>query len=46
MIYRELERAATTRPTSNCLETFLEEELKMAESNVEQILVKASIALM
>jgi hypothetical protein len=30
----------------NWLATFLEEELNMAESNVEQILVKASIALM
>jgi hypothetical protein len=33
-------------PISNCLETLLVEELKIAESKVEQILVKASIALM
>ena len=45
-MYRELERMATSRLTPKCFETLLDEELKTAESKVEQILVKASMALM
>jgi hypothetical protein len=45
MMYRELERIATSRPTLKWFATLLDEELKMAESKVEQILVNARIAL-
>jgi hypothetical protein len=43
-MYSELDRTETSRPTPKCFETFWDEELKMAESKVEQILVKASMA--
>lgn len=46
MMYRELERMATSRPTLKCFDTLLDEALKTAESKVEQILVKARMALM
>ena len=45
MMYSELERLDTSRPTPKYLETFWLEALKMAESKVEQILVNATIAL-
>jgi hypothetical protein len=45
-MYRELDSVATSTLTPNTWATFLVDALKMAESKVEQILVKARIALM
>jgi len=44
-MYSELDKVETSMPTPKRLATALVEELKMAESNVEQILVNASMAL-
>lgn len=44
-MYSELERVATSTLTPKCFATYAVEVLNIAESKVEHILVKASMAL-